>query len=132
MICEKCRAENASDQKFCGQCGAKLRPAPGPVPVPGEPGAFFCHRHPKVATRVRCGRCGQPICTRCAVEGPVGLRCRDCARQRVAIRPRAVLHGASKTLGSGAHGAGRVVWYLALWHLLLSLFNGFFGGHRDG
>jgi hypothetical protein len=38
-----------------------------------------CARHPKVETNVTCGKCGTPICPRCMVETPVGMRCPDCA-----------------------------------------------------
>jgi hypothetical protein len=43
-----------------------------------EPNSMFCYRHPVRETYVRCGRCDQPICTLCAMQGPVGLRCRVC------------------------------------------------------
>jgi hypothetical protein len=47
--------------------------------------ALHCVNHPKVETRLRCNKCGQPICSKCAVRTPVGYRCRDCvnAQQRV-------------------------------------------------
>ena len=45
-----------------------------------EPPPLFCYRHPDRETWVRCGRCDQPICTRCAMQGPVGLRCRTCGK----------------------------------------------------
>jgi hypothetical protein len=41
-----------------------------------------CARHPKIQTRLRCSRCGTPICPQCAVRTPVGLRCPDCAGVR--------------------------------------------------
>lgn len=41
-----------------------------------------CARHPKTQTRLRCSRCGTPICPQCAVRTPVGLRCPDCAGVR--------------------------------------------------
>ena len=40
-----------------------------------------CERH-RVETLLSCGRCGKPICPDCAVYGPVGARCRDCASLR--------------------------------------------------
>ena len=45
----------------------------------------YCVNHPKVETRLRCNKCGRPICSKCAVRTPVGYRCRDCvnAQQRV-------------------------------------------------
>ena len=41
-------------------------------------GRMFCYRHPDRETWLRCGRCDQPICTKCSVMGPVGARCRVC------------------------------------------------------
>jgi hypothetical protein len=38
-----------------------------------------CYKHPKEETGLSCGRCERPICTRCVVQGPAGVRCRDCA-----------------------------------------------------
>lgn len=39
-----------------------------------------CARHRGVETRLRCAVCDTPICPRCAVEAPIGLRCPDCGR----------------------------------------------------
>ena len=50
------------------------------LPEQAEPDALRCYRHPDRETWVRCGRCDQPICTRCAMQGPVGFRCRRCGR----------------------------------------------------
>ena len=47
----------------------------------GSP-AGVCSRHPKRETALRCGKCGEFICTRCIVQTPVGARCRDCAQLR--------------------------------------------------
>jgi len=46
---------------------------------------LYCVNHPKVETYLRCNKCGQPICVKCAVQTPVGYRCRDCinAQQQV-------------------------------------------------
>ncbi|MDQ3780989.1 MAG: hypothetical protein M3354_10675 [Chloroflexota bacterium] len=41
-----------------------------------------CSYHPSVNTRLRCSRCGKPICPRCGVRTPVGLRCPECAGVR--------------------------------------------------
>jgi len=45
---------------------------------------LHCANHPGVETRLRCNKCGKPICTKCAVRTPVGYRCRACvnAQQR--------------------------------------------------
>jgi hypothetical protein len=37
-----------------------------------------CYRHPRTETFVSCGRCDKPICPKCMVSGPAGMRCRDC------------------------------------------------------
>jgi hypothetical protein len=39
-----------------------------------------CEAHPDVETNLRCGKCDKPICPRCMVETPVGMKCRECAR----------------------------------------------------
>ena len=45
-----------------------------------RPDHLFCARHPKTETLLRCGRCETPICPRCQIPTPVGMRCRTCAR----------------------------------------------------
>ncbi len=46
---------------------------------------IYCVNHPGVETYLRCNKCGKPICVKCAVQTPVGYRCRDCinTQQRV-------------------------------------------------
>src|SRR5205807_532798 len=41
-----------------------------------------CANHPRVQTVVSCGRCDKPLCPRCMIYTPVGVRCRDCAQMR--------------------------------------------------
>jgi hypothetical protein len=31
---------------------------------------------------VRCGKCDRPICVRCMIQTPAGMRCRECAQLR--------------------------------------------------
>lgn len=128
MRCSKCGAENAEPKKFCGECGAAFVPRED-RPVPGEPGVYYCARHQKDTTRVRCGRCEKPVCTRCAIHGPVGVRCRECAKNRVPVRPMGLLHSA----GQGLEQNGpRMVWYAALWVLIISVVSNLFGGFGGG
>ncbi len=47
-----------------------------------ESATLHCARHPGVETLLRCGRCETPICPRCMVATPVGMRCRECAQVR--------------------------------------------------
>ena len=46
---------------------------------------MYCVNHPRQETYLRCNKCGQRICMRCAVSTPVGYRCRSCinAQQQV-------------------------------------------------
>ncbi len=125
MVCPGCKAENPDGKKFCGECGAALE-KPIPVAVVGEDGAWYCAKHTKVVTRLRCGRCETPICPKCTVYTPAGTRCRACARNKIALRPAGVLHGAVGAV-QGASPMGRRVWYLALWYFLLSFLRNPFG-----
>jgi MFS family permease len=45
----------------------------------------YCTFHPNVETRLRCNKCGTPICPKCAVQTPVGFRCPQCVRSQQAI-----------------------------------------------
>ncbi|MEA1976439.1 MAG: hypothetical protein U9N80_00910 [Chloroflexota bacterium] len=42
--------------------------------------SLTCANHPKVETALRCNHCDKPICPKCAVQTPVGYRCRECIR----------------------------------------------------
>jgi len=88
---------------------------------------LYCYRHPDRETWVRCGRCDQPICTRCAMQGPVGFRCRQCGRPArdplTSVRPSQIAIGFGiSVLGGLAVGllGGRI----GLFGLLLAWFAG--------
>jgi len=80
--------------------------------------ALHCANHPAVETTLRCNRCEKPICTKCAVQTPVGYRCRECVRGQQAVfettktldYPVAAVVAA---VGSGL-GAG-VLGYVGFW-----------------
>ena len=40
----------------------------------------YCARHGDTPTNLKCSRCGTPICPRCLVHSPVGVRCPDCGK----------------------------------------------------
>lgn len=40
-----------------------------------------CEKHPDQETALRCNRCERYMCAQCAVQTPVGYRCRECVRQ---------------------------------------------------
>lgn len=90
---------------------------------------LFCYRHPDRETWIRCGRCDRPICTRCAMQGPVGFRCRQCGTLAndplTTIRPGQALValGVSSLL---AAGVGLVSTQIGFFGILLSFFAGGF------
>ncbi len=51
----------------------------------GADGPLYCVNHPGRETSLRCSVCGAPICTRCAVHTPVGIKCRACIRAQQAV-----------------------------------------------
>jgi hypothetical protein len=44
-----------------------------------------CINHPNTPTSLRCNRCGNPICVKCAVRTPVGYRCKSCIKTQQAV-----------------------------------------------
>jgi hypothetical protein len=80
----------------------------------------FCVNHPQVATSLRCNRCGNPICVRCAVRTPVGYRCKTCVKgQQSAFytaAPSDYVIAAIITLPLAALGQfiGPMLWFFAL------------------
>lgn len=95
--CPRCGRENESDATNCVRCGLDLTVDYEAASEPAAPESF-CYRHPKVPTNLSCGRCERPICTKCAVIGPNGVRCKECARQNIAIRPGAVVHEVKRSV----------------------------------
>ena len=71
-----------------------------------DPPPLFCYRHPDRETWVRCGRCDQPICTSCAMQGPVGLRCKTCGKPSrdalTSLKRNQVAIGFAVALGLGS------------------------------
>lgn len=87
-----------------------------------------CTYHPNVRTRLRCSKCGTPICPRCAVETPVGYRCPDCAAVRGL--PTYQTSGSAMVKAVAVGGiiaiAVGVLWgYFPAWSFYLSLLLGF-------
>jgi len=75
-------------EQVIAEASRRLEEAAGPAPagrVPLDDGVLYCANHPNVQTLLRCNRCGKPICTRCAVQTPVGYRCKQCVGQQRAV-----------------------------------------------
>lgn len=92
-----------------------------------EPQPLHCYRHPERETWVRCGRCDQPICMNCAMQGPVGLRCKTCGKPTrdalASMRPSQVVIG---SLVAG--GLGAAVGYFSAQFGWFMIVVGFFAG----
>jgi hypothetical protein len=103
-----------------------LTPAPAAV-AEDDTGPLYCYRHPRSETYVRCGRCDQPICPKCAVQGPVGFRCRQCGLVKNAsissFTPRQLALGIGVSFGGGA-----ILGYLGGQVGFYSIFISFFAG----
>ncbi len=87
-----------------------------------------CTYHPDVLTRLRCSKCGTPICPRCAVETPVGFRCPDCAGVRGLPTYQTTANAMIKSVGIGivvAVGVGVIWGIFPGWSFYLSLLLGF-------
>jgi hypothetical protein len=59
--------------------------SPLPGEVPPDDAVLYCANHPTVETMLRCNRCGKPICTRCAIQTPVGYRCKECVGRQQSV-----------------------------------------------
>lgn len=88
---------------------------------------MYCYQHPKIETAVRCGKCERPICPKCMVPGPAGMRCPDCASLRKTALYR--IHPARLALASVA---GLVTGVVGAWLLAFASFFVFFLGPLYG
>ena len=91
-------------------------------------GEVPCSYHPNVMTGLRCSRCGKPICAKCGVRTPVGMRCPDCA----GVRGLPTYRTDSSTLLKAVIGGfivailvGVILGYLPDWNFYLTLVLGF-------
>lgn len=87
-----------------------------------------CTYHPDVRTRLRCSKCGTPICPRCSVSTPVGFRCPDCAgvRQLPTYQTPAATLIKATVIGGLIAGAVGILWgYYPDWQFYLALLLGF-------
>lgn len=93
-----------------------------------DSGEVRCTYHADTLTRLRCSRCGKPICPRCAVRTPVGLRCPECAgvrglptyRTSGDVLVKAALAGVGVALV-----VGLLFSRMPSWHFYLTLLLGF-------
>ena len=84
---------------------------------------LHCANHPNVETYLRCNKCAEPICVKCAVRTPVGYRCKECVRaqQRTfygGFRPTSYLIAAAVALPLSL-AAGWLIPGLGLWFVII-------------
>lgn len=64
-----------------------------------------CLRHPDTETMLRCSTCGDPICPKCMVIAPVGVRCPSCVNYEhnplVHIQTPYLVRGVAGGVGAG-------------------------------
>lgn len=65
---------------FDEEAKAALARMDGAAAVAETLDVLHCANHPDRETMLRCNRCNKPICPECAVQTPVGYRCRECVR----------------------------------------------------
>ncbi len=121
--CPKCDSVMKPGTDVCPGCGETVAAQYSPDAVPGDFGAYYCYRHKRAVTRLRCGRCGRAICPDCALIGPAGPRCPDCGRHKVPVSARAVAHEAKMTFRGLLTGPLRYLWMVILFGLVMTLIN---------
>jgi hypothetical protein len=92
--------------------------------------ATYCAKHPKEETVVSCASCGTPICTRCMVATPVGMKCRNCASNRNSVlyqvRPERFALAVIVSVAAG-FGAG-LLGHIGFFAIFLGTAYGYFAG----
>lgn len=69
-----------------------------------EPILTPCKRHPNVQTALRCSKCEDPICPKCAVLTAVGYRCPSCGKEKsvtAQLPPATMIIGSLSGFGLG-------------------------------
>jgi hypothetical protein len=92
-----------------------------------DDGRLFCYRHPNRETWVRCGRCDRPICPQCAMQGPVGFRCKTCGKPAydplTSLKPGQAVAGGLVAVGAGTLG-GLIGLQLGFFIIIVGFFAG--------
>lgn len=90
----------------------------------------YCAKHPKQETAISCASCGVPICPRCMVVTPVGMKCPGCGKNTnsglFAVKPERLLLAGILSIIAGCIAA--IISSLGFFILFLSLPFGYFAG----
>ena len=91
----------------------------------------YCAKHPKEPTAVTCATCGKPICPRCMVATPVGMKCKDCTTSRniqlFKISPARLLLTALVSIVAGVPAG--LLSYLGFFVIFLAAGYGYLAGN---
>lgn len=70
-----------------------------------------CPVHPDRQTYLKCAECDRPICEKCMVQTPVGMKCPECARHRGRIvgHAKPIYFVRAAAAGTGAAIVGGIV-----------------------
>ena len=95
-----------------------------------DTGETYCARHKDTPTNLRCGRCDTPVCPRCRIHGPVGIRCLDCGRPpqlpQYQVSTPLLLRAVGTSLGSGIAG-GLILMFLPVYGIFYLIAAAGFG-----
>jgi hypothetical protein len=84
---------------------------------------LYCANHPDRETTLRCNRCEKPICAKCAIQTPVGYRCKECVRgqQKVFDNSTTIDYPIAFVVSLiGVGGATAVLDFLGFWGLFVA------------
>lgn len=99
---------------------------------PLEPQAAHCSWHPDRETMLRCTRCNKPMCTKCAHQHPVGMRCRECFRELRSplykVSPLQYL-GATAASAAASGLAAMALGYASAYFCILAFFLAYAAGN---
>ena len=91
---------------------------------------MHCARHPREETAITCASCGTPICPRCMVSTPVGMKCPDCGKVKNSVLFK-VSPGRLVLAGITAMAAGVIaalIGHIGFFVLFVSIPYGYFAG----
>ena len=95
-----------------------------------SPETVNCARHPKQETAISCASCGVPICPRCMVVTPVGMKCPGCGKNANSglfkVKPERLLFAGIISIIAGCIAA--IISSLGFFMIFLGLPFGYFAG----
>lgn len=89
-----------------------------------------CARHPAIETGLSCASCDTPICPKCMIATPVGMKCPDCGRIKDSplfkVTPSRFLVAGLAALIAG--GLATLIGELGFFVIFVSIPYGYFAG----